>query len=230
MSENEYLTATQQLDRKAYSAFPRIPFRLPGALPPMDLPIFRVTPLRVGQVLKRLVLHPGEMLLSRWNWKSAILSSGFRAALFFATNLAAGLPAAVAALQTELLFRGITSGFYGALTEAFREAEPPWAAAVTVMILLPFANHSVEFLVHWARGTRKLVPSIIASVAFTALSTLFNFFVMRRGALIVGAGRGTLSNDLRRLPRLLLDFVCWLPKRVLRSTAHGSGDAPANGH
>jgi hypothetical protein len=175
-------------------------------------------------------MNPGGMLLSRWNWKSAILSSGFRAALFFATNLAAGVPAAVAALQTELLFRGITSGFYGSLTEAFREAEPPWAAAVTVMILLPIANHSIEFLVHWARGTRKLVPSIIASVAFAALSTLFNFFAMRRGALIVGAGRGTLSNDLRRLPRLLLDFVCWLPKRLLRGPTPGSGDASADGH
>ena len=196
----------------------------------MDLPISRVTPLSVGQVLKRLLLNPGEMLLSRWNWKSAILSSSFRAALFFATNLAAGLPAAVAALQTELLFRGVTSGFYGALTEAFRDAEPPWAAAVTVMILLPFANHSIEFLVHWARGTQKLVPSIIASVVFTALSTLFNFFAMRRGALIVGAGRGSLSSDVRRLPRLLLEFVCWLPKRLLRSSTRGAGEAPSDGH
>lgn len=196
----------------------------------MNLPISRVAPLSVGQVLKRLMLNPGEMLLSRWNWKSAILSSGFRGALFFATNLAAGLPAALAALQTELLFRGVTSGFYGALTEAFRDAEPPWAAAVTVMLLLPFANHSIEFLVHWARGTRRLVPSIIASVAYTALSTLFNFFAMRRGALIVGAGRGSLSSDVRRLPRLLLEFVCWLPKRFLRSSARGPGEAPFDGH
>ena len=196
----------------------------------MNLPISRVAPLSVGQVLKRLMLNPGEMLLSRWNWKSAILSSGFRGALFFATNLTAGLPAALAALQTELLFRGITSGFYGALTEAFRDAEPPWAAAVTVMLLLPFANHAIEFLVHWARGTRRLVPSIIASVVFTALSTLFNFFAMRRGALIVGAGRGSLSSDVRRLPRLLLEFVCWLPKRLLRSSARGAGEAPSDGH
>jgi hypothetical protein len=72
-----------------------------------------------------------------------VLSSLLRASLFFATNLAAGMPAAIAAMKTELVFRGITSGFYGALTEAFREPEPLWAAALTVMLLLPVANHSV---------------------------------------------------------------------------------------
>lgn len=161
----------------------------------------------VSQVFLLLLRDPVKHLLQRWNWKSAVLSSLMRASLFFATNLAAGLPAAIAAMKTELIFRGITSGFYGALTEAFREAEPPWEAAMTVMLLLPVANHSVEFLVHWLRGTQKLLPSILASMVLTAVSTLFNFYVMRRGALIVGSGRHSLGKDLLRLPRLALDFV-----------------------
>lgn len=203
---------------------------MPAAPLPAGSPGLPKTPVSVAGVLKRLLLHPGQLLLARWNWKSAILSTALRASLFFFTNLSAGLHAAVAAFQTELLFRGVTAGFYGALTEAFREAEPPWAAAVTVMILLPFANHSIEFLVHWMRGTRKLLPSILASVILTAISTLFNFYAMRRGALIVGAGRGTLSNDLLRLPRLFLDFVCWLPRRLGRNFAPGAGDASADDH
>jgi hypothetical protein len=84
-----------------------------------------------------LLREPVQRLLYRWNWKSAVLSSLLRATLFFATNLTAGLPAAFAAMRTELVFRAITSGFYGALTENFREAEPAWAATITVMILLP---------------------------------------------------------------------------------------------
>jgi hypothetical protein len=79
-----------------------------------------------------------------------VLSSLIRASLFFVTNLTAGLPAAFAAMRTELVFRAITSGFYGALTENFREVEPPWAAATTVMILLPIANHSLEL---WCIGS-----------------------------------------------------------------------------
>ena len=168
----------------------------------------------VGEVLLRFVREPQKYLLARWNWKSAILSSLFRAAIFFFANLTAGLPAAMAAMGTELIFRGITSGFYGALTEGFREAEPPWAAAVGVLVLLPLANHSMEFLVHWLRGTRNLLPSITASVIFTALSTLFNLYAMRRGALIVGSERASLLEDLRRMPVLLLDFILLIPRRL----------------
>lgn len=174
------------------------------------------SPVTVGRVFVRMVGHPVRTLLHRWNWKSAVLSTLLRATLFFFTNLSAGLPAALAAMYTEFLFRGVTSGFYGALTEAFREAEPPWAAAVTVMILLPITNHSFEFLIHWMRGTRKLLPSIVASMLLTAISTLFNFYAMRRGALIVGSGRLSLRADLLRLPRIFLDFVCWGPLRLYR--------------
>jgi hypothetical protein len=80
------------------------------------------------------------------------------------------------------------------------------------------------------RGTRKLLPSIFASVVLTAISTLFNFYAMRRGALIVGAGRGTLLNDLLRLPRIFLEFVCWLPRRLRRKSSPGSGDASHDDH
>jgi hypothetical protein len=172
--------------------------------------------LTVRQALFLLLRDPVKYLLHRWNWKSALLSSLLRAALFFGINLAAGLPAAIAAMKTELVFRAITSGFYGALTEAFREAEPPWAAALTVMVLLPIANHTVEFFVHWMRGTQKLLSSILASMILTAFSTLFNFYVMRRGALIVGSGRHSLGKDLLRLPKLALDFITLVPRYILR--------------
>jgi len=179
------------------------------------------TGVSVGQVLLRFVREPGKYLLVRWNWKSALMSSLFRAAIFFFANLTAGLPAAMAAMSTELIFRGITSGFYGALTEGFSDAEPTWAAALAAMVVLPLTGHSMELAVHWLRGTRNLVPSITASVVFTALSTLFNLYAMKRGALIVGAGRGSLLEDLRRMPRLVLDFILLVPRWMLR----GSGNS-----
>jgi hypothetical protein len=101
--------------------------------------------------------------------------------------------------------------------ESFREAEPPWAATLAVAVGLPFANHSIEFLVHWMRGTRKLVPSILFSLGFTLLSTLFNFYAMRRGALVVGEGRRSLAQDLRSMPRLLLEFVLLVPRSIRRA-------------
>lgn len=161
----------------------------------------------VIQVLRELLLHPVETIALRWNWKSALLSSSLRALIFFLANLPAGPHAACAALMTELAFRGAASGFYGALTEAFRFAEPEWAAALVVMFLLPLAGHSAEFAVHLLRGTMKLKVSIIASVCFTAVSTLFNLYAMRRGALVTGEGQQSLGSDLKQMPRLIGGFL-----------------------
>jgi hypothetical protein len=173
----------------------------------------------VGEVLRQFVFEPRQYLVGRWNWKSAVLSSWFRAAIFFFVNLTAGWPAAVSAMSTELVFRGITSGFYGAISEGFAEAEPEWAAALCVTVAVPVVNHSLEFAVHWLRGTRKLMPSIAASVVFTMLSSLFNLYAMRRGALIVGTGRGSLLEDLRRSPALLWNFLLCGPRWFMRETA-----------
>ena len=175
----------------------------------------------VFQVLRSLVLHPIQTIVHRWNWKSALLSSSIRGLIFFTANLPAGPHAATAALVTELTFRGLASGFYGALTEAFRFGEPEWAAGVVAMILLPLAGHSAEFAVHLLRGTMKLRTSIVASVCFTAVSTLFNLYAMRRGALITGEGQQTLGSDMKQMPRLLFGFVIAGPRAAWRRLERG---------
>jgi hypothetical protein len=169
----------------------------------------------VADVLVGLVRHPSR-LVRLWNWKSAIMSSWFRATVFFFANVSAGWGAAFAAMLTELSFRGLTAGFYGALTQSFCAAEPRWLATLTTMVVLPIATHVTEYFVHWLRGTARLERSIMLSVFFTVVSTLFNLYAMRRGALIVGEGRNTLWHDLRRMPRLILAFIA-LPVAWLRT-------------
>jgi len=178
----------------------------------------------VGGALLRLLRHPNEYLIKKWNWKSAILSTILRSMLFFFTNLIAGLPAALAAMTTEWVYRGVTAGFYGAITQALSDVEPPWAGALAVLVLLPIANHSVEFLVHWLRGTNRLYTSIGASVTLTALSSLFNYYAMRRGSFVVGQGRRALLHDLGQLPRLVVEF-CLLPIRWVRRLRRKSSDS-----
>ena len=134
------------------------------------------------------------------------MSSLFRAHIFLAANATAGLPRAFAAAGVEFLFRFLTSGFYGSLTQAFRNAEPAWACLVAVVILLPLTSHTIEFAVHFLRGTPQLRTSIVASVVFTMFSTAFNWFAMRRGALVAGDAQTSLRSDLTRVPALLVDF------------------------
>lgn len=172
-------------------------------------------PPTVAEALLFVVRDPVGCLIRDWNWKSALMSTVLRAPIFFFVNLTAGPKAAAGALLTELVLRSLTSGFYGSLTEALREAEPGWLAGLTASVLLPAVNHSLELLIHWLRGTPKLANSILASVCFTVVSTLFNLYAMRRGALIVGEDQQSLGHDLRRMPRLLGGFFAAGPLALL---------------
>jgi hypothetical protein len=151
--------------------------------------------------------HPWRYVGSRWNYKSAVMSSSFRAVLFFVANLSAGPSAAVGAMMAEFAFRFATAGYYGALTQAFRRVRSERAATMAVMVLLPLIGHTVELSVHWWRGTPNLEESILASVGFTVISTAFNLFAMRRGALITGEGSSSLADDLARMPALFTAFL-----------------------
>lgn len=157
-------------------------------------------------VVHRL-LHRPDTLLRRWNYKSAVTSSLIRSSIFFAANLPAGRDAARAAFLTEIALRLATSGFWGALTQELGGVEPEWHAVLGAMVLVPLASHGIEALVHILRGTPALLFSLGASAAFTLVSTAFNVFAMRRGALITGPGSAPLHRDLLRIPSLLASFV-----------------------
>jgi hypothetical protein len=172
--------------------------------------------LTVGDVLTGLVRHPVDHLIRRWNWKSAVMSAWFRGTLFFITNISAGLTAALSAMTLESVFYISTAGFYGAMTQAFRQAQPPWAATLAVMVMQPIINHSLEFALHWIGGTEKLARSITASICFSLLSAIFNLFAMRRGALIVGEECRSLIDDLRQMPLIIREFITAIPRTILR--------------
>ncbi|MCS7023834.1 MAG: hypothetical protein NZV14_03450 [Bryobacteraceae bacterium] len=169
------------------------------------------------RALAELAGSPGELLIRRWNWKSALLSSLFRGGLFFGVNLSAGSSAALAAMIAEFLYRSATAGFYGALTQSLRKVTPAWHGALAALILLPTAGHTVELLIHWLRGTPKLFESIAASVGFTLISTLFHLHAMRRGVFVTGAEGRSLLWDFRALPQVLLSFLGWLPRQLGRA-------------
>jgi hypothetical protein len=170
----------------------------------------------VAGALLSVVRDPVGRLIRDWNWKSAVVSTALRTPIFFFFNLSAGRKAAFEALLTELVLRSLTSGIYGSLTEALRDAEPAWRAGLTASVLMPAGNHSLELLVHWLRGTPKLTNSILAAVCFTMFSALFNLYAMRRGALIVGANQRSLGHDMQRMPRLIGGFLAAGPLALFR--------------
>lgn len=181
-----------------------------------ELPQFIHERVTVTDVLADVWAHPGEHLLRRWNWKSAVTSALIRGVLFFSTNFRSGWRAAAGAMIAEFIYRTAISGFYGSITQSFRHAEPAWAAALFVMVVLPVTSHAIEFTVHYLRGTPQLLPSIIVSVIFTAVATMFNYYAMRRGVLVVDEGRGSMLDDFKAMPRVLGGFLIAGPAALWR--------------
>lgn len=161
----------------------------------------------VASVFGLLLRNPWTLIVGRWNWKTAIVSAAIRGTIFLVSNLTAGLGVAVTAALVEILFVATTNGAYGALTQAFSKARPHWAGALSVMIVVPAIAHSVELLFHWAAATPQLRRSILASIAFSAVSALFNVFAMRRDVLVTGEASRPLTDDLRRLPAVWVAFM-----------------------
>ena len=169
----------------------------------------------VWQVLAEILRHPVQHVVTQWNWKSAVVSAASRGPIFLVANLPAGIDAGLRAMLTELVFRGVVSGILGSLTQAFSRASPPRDAALVALIVLPAIGHTAEFFVHSQAGTARLGASVIASIGFSVVTTTFNLFAMRRGALIVGPGRRSLRSDLRRMPGLLLGFVATVGRALV---------------
>jgi hypothetical protein len=54
-------------------------------------------------------------------------------------------------------------------------------------------------------------------MSFTVISTLFNYYAMRRGTMVVGANASSIGDDMRALPRVIGGFVSVLPLWIWRS-------------
>jgi hypothetical protein len=151
--------------------------------------------LSIGCVLRNLCCDPVRYFIRRWSGKSAILSSAVRSALFSVANIGAGLPAARSAFLTDFLFRAATAGFYGALTQAFRDIRPVRTGTLTEMIGALTVGHGSQSL------TRDMCAIPALFTAFTKIShtRFFRCANTMSGAMrhVLGASRLRLGVVLR---------------------------------
>ncbi len=185
--------------------------------------------ISIADVFWSLFKHPIQ-ILKRWNWKSALLGAILRASFYFTVYKASreSWLVTMTAVLVELSFRFITSGISGALVQSFRKAKPAWLAMLIVSISLPVFSHTIEFFTHYAQEeyfynvfaaaeNKSRQKAFAISVLISVLSAVFNIFMMRNGVLLVGAGEETktLSDDFKRIPLLIYEFVIFLPKQII---------------
>lgn len=139
-----------------------------------------------------------------------------RGPIFLAASVRRGPFAALSAVVTECIFCMVTAGFYGAIVQSLREAEPEWLTVLFVAVVVPAVFQVLEYVLHRFRGTPHLRIAEIVSVLMGGISAFFNWYAMRRGALLVGGEGGSFGGDLRRLPRLIVSFLAALPRSIAR--------------
>ncbi len=195
-----------------------------------DLEEIRAREMSISDVLGSLARHPFQVI-SRWNWKSALLGALLRASFYFGVYKASreSWLVTLTAVGVEFIFRFLTSGISGALVQSFRKAQPAWLATLIISITLPAFGHTVEFFAHYFQETyfrdvfaasqnSARQQAFAISVLVSVLSAIFNMFMMRHGVMLVGAGDETKSlwGDVKRIPYLVSEFTLYLPKQIIK--------------
>jgi hypothetical protein len=142
-----------------------------------------------------------------WNWKTALFSACFRAALFAVVALKASRTAALQAAVLEIALTTALAGFQGGISQALRGFKPRWRATLLCSGAVAIVYHPAEFLLHsWLR-TPNAPLAIAVSLLYTVVSTHCSLSLMRHGLFVAGGEGHPLSGDLRRLAVLLARFA-----------------------
>lgn len=184
----------------------------PGPPPEPD----SASEIPLGRALGEIVRRPLPVLVESWNWKSACFSALIRGLIFLTTNLRAGGHRAVRAMLVESVFAILVAGVMGGVTQRLRNARPIAATALVVWVLLPTCMVSAEAALHLAFHTPHMKAGLISSFVMASISSGFSWFAQRRGVLLAGAQRGSLAQDMRKIPALILDFLLAGPRALLR--------------
>ncbi len=159
---------------------------------------------------------PAEVVYLLWNWKSAILSIMLRVPVFAVAAARHGLEAMALATFAEAVVCGFNAGCYAAVVQIVRNRKPVWLTAMIIAVGLPTVGQVIEYKVHAWRGTPHAEVAVIVSTVLAAIASLFNWYAMKRGALLVGGESSSFGNDLRQFPLLLAHFFWLGPRWVLQ--------------
>ena len=161
----------------------------------------------IGKALLQVLNNPFYYFIQQWNWKSALFGAFNRGTIFFIATMKRGRVEMSVAVVVEILFTCATAGIYAAFTQAIRFAEPEWLGACIVALLIPGALYGADYFAHVWTGMHNVRPAVGVATGLSVVSTLFNLFIMRRGAMVVGEGSQPLWRDLIRIPGLIVQFL-----------------------
>lgn len=167
--------------------------------------------------IPRAVLFP----LTHWNWKAALVTAILRGSACIAALHHMSLGARRHFGIVEAAYVLITSGFFTALQQQSLAIRPRKLGWLTGVVAIPVISLSADALLHMWLDQGDMRALGISALFFTIASSTFHWYLMRNGALLVGAESRSLLTDLRQIPGLALAFVstpfAWLRDAGRRS-------------
>lgn len=142
-----------------------------------------------------------------WNWKCALMSATARSLVIVAAMVRSGLHGSLAVAGVELAYVSLTAGLYAGLQQRALGLRSRTAGNLLVVVGVPGLAQVLDWVTHRAVHAAEPRRAVIAVCTFALISALFHLHVMRRGAFLTGRAGRTLREDLRRTPRLVLEFV-----------------------
>ncbi|HEX3435714.1 MAG TPA: hypothetical protein VHT24_03030 [Pseudacidobacterium sp.] len=153
-------------------------------------------------------IHSWLAPLACWNWKCAILAALLRGVACILALRHAQPLARQHFGMVEMGYVLLTSGMFSGWQQQSLRLKPRYFAWLMVVVVLPLASLGADAFVHLWLDSIKARSLGIGALAFTLLSAMFHWHVMQNGAMLVGESSNSLWDDLKRVPNLLLTFVC----------------------
>ena len=183
----------------------------------------------ITEALHNVWRDPNQFI-KYWNYKGAILSGVLRAPVFLVTYLVGreSIKLAVGAALVQFIFRFFFAGVSGALIQSLRRVEPPWKALLTLLLAVPLVSHLFEFVIQagfaYLTSTQDHTDeAILRSITVSIISALFTLFAMRRNVMTVGDEHSrSLLHDLSRLPKLIFEFIAFIPNEIALMLRRGA--------
>ena len=146
-------------------------------------------------------------VLSRWNWKCALVRATARSLVYLAAMARTGDKGSLGVVLVEMAYVALTSGLYAGLQQRALGVRSRMLGNSIIVLGVPWLAQAFDWLAHRAAGAPASPKATFAVLFYATLSALFHLYVMRRGAFLTGREGRSLPNDLPRGPRLLGGFV-----------------------
>ncbi|HEX3893528.1 MAG TPA: hypothetical protein VHW46_13210 [Terracidiphilus sp.] len=157
------------------------------------------------------------------------MSAAVRSLVYLIAMARVGAHGRLAVVAIEMAYVTLTAGTYAGMQQRALALRSHLCGNLVIVLGVPGFAQALDWLIHRAVGPAAPAKAVLASTLFTLVSALFHLHVMRRGVFLSGRAGRTLADDLRRIPRLVLDFVQGPYLFVAAMTVRLAGTAESEG-